>query len=186
MSTRIICSASLVLGLFVSVPAFSQIARPTAAPMATATKDPAAGAGTGATSAPVRKIDWKAMDTLERKLYMKKVVVPAMQKVFARFDPQKYEKVTCYLCHGDGVGKDYKMPNPALTRLPTELAAWKVLQDKKPEATQFMATQVKPRMAALLGREEWTQAHQDGFGCYDCHTKVGGAGAAATTGAAAR
>jgi hypothetical protein len=130
---------------------------------------------TGISQPPARKIEWKNMDVAQRKSYMKKVVLPAMQKVFAGFDAQKYAKLTCYVCHGDGVSKGYEMPNGALLKLPTELGAWKVLQDKKPDMTQFMANEVKPRMAALLGEDEWTPTHQDGFGCYSCHAKVGSA-----------
>ena len=139
-----------------------------------------AGSVAGTSPPTSRKIEWKAMDFAQRKTYMKKVVLPAMQKVFAEFDPQRYSKITCYGCHGDGVSKEYEMPNGALVKLPTELAGWKMLQDKKPEITQFMATTVKPRMAALLGEDEWTPAHQEGFGCYSCHTKMAGAAVGAT------
>jgi hypothetical protein len=122
-----------------------------------------------------KKIDWKNMNLAQRKSYMKKAVLPAMQTVFAEYDAQKYPKITCYVCHGDGVSKGYEMPNGALLKLPTDMAGWRVLQEKKPEVTQFMANKVKPRMAALLGEDEWTAERPDGFGCYSCHAKVGGA-----------
>jgi hypothetical protein len=41
-----------------------------------------------------------------------------------------------------------------------------------------MDTQVKPTMAALLGKTEGSQTTPDGFGCYQCHTKEAAAAAA--------
>jgi hypothetical protein len=52
------------------------------------------------------------------------------------------------------------------------------IQQKKPEAVKFMGTQVKPTMAALLGKTEWSPTTPDGFGCYQCHTKEAAAAAA--------
>ena len=52
------------------------------------------------------------------------------------------------------------------------------LQQKKPEVVKFMGTQVKPTMAALLGKTEWNRATPNGFGCYGCHTKDEGGAAA--------
>lgn len=137
-----------------------------AAPATPAAAVPAAGAPVAAPA-----IDWKGMDKKQRKAYMKKAVMPAAQKMFSEYDPKKYKKVTCATCHGDGINKGFKMPNPGLPKLPIEPAGFKALQEKKPEAMKFMAMTVKPTMASLLGLPESTQTNPEGFGCYACHSK---------------
>jgi len=80
----------------------------------------------------------------------------------------------CPTCHGDKAAeKKFKMPNAELPKLPapTDRAGFMALQQKKPEAAKFMGTQVKPTMAALLGKTEWSPTTPEGFGCYGCHTK---------------
>jgi hypothetical protein len=131
-------------------------------------------AGKAAPPAPA-KIDWKSMDKKARKDYMKKTVLPQMKTLFTAVDAKKYKKMNCVTCHGEGANKDFKMPNPELPKLPTNEAGFKALQEKKPEMMKFMGTKVKPQMAALLGMPEWTPQNQEGFGCYGCHTKEGGA-----------
>jgi mono/diheme cytochrome c family protein len=132
------------------------------------------------------KIDWKTMDKKHRKEYMKKTVTPEMKKIFLEADAKKYKKMNCVTCHGDGATKgDFKMPNPQLPKLPTTEAGFKVLSEKKPDVMKFMATRVKPNMAALLGLPEWTPQNQNGFGCYQCHTKEAEAAAPAPAAPAA-
>jgi len=125
-----------------------------------------------AASAPAKKIDWENMKFEERKKYMKSTVFPEMKKRFQAFDAKTYKKFSCATCHGDGAtdGK-FKMPNPKLPKLPTDRAGFMALQEKKPEAVKFMGTVVKPTMAGLLGLSEWSPTNQNGFGCYQCHTK---------------
>jgi cytochrome c553 len=126
---------------------------------------------------PMAKIDWNAMDKKQRKDYMKKTVMPEMKKVFMEADAKRYKKMNCVTCHGAGANKDFKMPNPELPKLPVTEAGFKALSEKKPDVVKFMATKVKPNMAALLGMPEWTPQNQNGFGCYQCHTKEGEAAA---------
>jgi len=119
------------------------------------------------------KVDWAAMKKPERKKYMKTVVLPAAQKMFAAYDAKKYKRVTCQLCHGDGAAKGtFTMPNPELPKLPTTMEGFKELSAKKPEMVKFMGEQVKPQMAALLGMAEFTPKNPTGFGCYACHGKM--------------
>jgi hypothetical protein len=117
-------------------------------------------------------IDWKGMSKAQRKTYMKKVVTPAAQKLFAAFDAKKYKKVTCALCHGDVSNGKYKMPNAELPKLPTTSEGFTHLREKKPATMKFMAEKVNPEVVALLGLPKWTPQNADGFGCYDCHTEA--------------
>ena len=151
---------------------------PGAAPAGTPGAAPAAPAAPAAAA----KIDWENMKFAERKKYMKSTVLPEMKKVFAAYDPKTYSKVTCETCHGKGATeKKFKMPNADLPKLPgpTNRAGFMALAQKKPEAVKFMGTQVKPKMAALLGLPEWTPATPTGFACYECHTHEDGPAAGA-------
>ena len=172
--------------------ATAAVAAETAAPKAATEPAPLAptpnahpgGAPASATGAekPVAKIDWEKMNLAARKKYMKATVLPEMKKVFAAFDPKTFSNVTCATCHGkDAATKKFKMPNAELPQLsgPTDRAAFMALAEKKPEVVKFMGTQVKPKMAALLGLPEWTPASPTGFACYNCHTHADGPAAGA-------
>jgi hypothetical protein len=135
---------------------------------------PAAGAA--------KKIDWEKMSFADRKKYMKTTVLPEMKKVFVAFDAKKYAKMDCSTCHGKkAMETKFKMPNPELPKLPqpTDRAGFMAIQQKKPEMVKFMGTQVKPKVAELLGLPEWTPNNPNGFGCYQCHTKQEGPSGAA-------
>jgi cytochrome c553 len=133
---------------------------------------PAAGAA--------KKIDWEKMSFNDRRKYMKLTVLPQMKKLFVAFDAKRYAKMTCATCHSDkGPDLKFKMPSPSLPKLPApgDRAAFMAIQQKKPEAVKFMGTQVKPKMAELLGLPEWQMNNPTGFGCYQCHTNEGPAAA---------
>ena len=113
---------------------------------------------------------------------MKLTVLPEMKKLFVAFDAKRYQKMTCTTCHSDkGPDVKFKMPNPSLPKLPApgDRACFMAIQQKKPEAVKFMGTQVKPKMAELLGLPEWQMNNPTGFGCYQCHTNEGPAAAPA-------
>ena len=134
-----------------------------------------------ASTAPAKKFDWEKMNLAERKKYMKATVLPEMKKLFVAYDEKKYKDMTCQTCHGDKATQiKFRMPNPMLPKLPqpTDRAGFMALQQKKPEATNFMGTEVKPKLAALLGLPEAGPTNPKGFGCYDCHTKEGATSAA--------
>jgi cytochrome c553 len=123
------------------------------------------------------KIDWEKMSASQRKKYMKTTVLPEMKKLFVAFD-KKYKDMSCGTCHGGNAAETkFKMPNPELPKLPapTDRQGFMALQQKKPEATKFMGTQVKPAIAALLNIDEWSMTNPKGFGCYGCHTQEGAA-----------
>jgi cytochrome c553 len=142
---------------------------------------PAAPAAAAPAAAPggAKKIDWEHMSKAERKKYMKSTVFPKMKATFQEFDAKAYKSFSCATCHGKKATEtNFKMPNPELPKLPqpTDRAGFMAIQQKKPEAVKFMGTKVKPQMAELLGLPEWTPQNPNGFGCYECHTKEGGAG----------
>jgi hypothetical protein len=121
-----------------------------------------------------KKIDWSKMDENAKKKYMKSTVLPEMKKLFVAVDKKHYSNMSCQTCHGEkAVENKFKMPNPTLPKLPqpTDRAGFMALQQKKPDIVKFMGTQVKPTMAALLGKTEWSPTAPEGFGCYNCHTK---------------
>ncbi len=122
------------------------------------------------------------------KKYMKSTVLPEMKKLFVAVDKKHYGSMNCQTCHGEkAVEHKFKMPNPSLPKLPqpTDRAGFMALQQKKPDVVKFMGTQVKPTMAALLGKKEWEPTNPEGFGCYDCHTKEASAAAPAPAAPAA-
>jgi hypothetical protein len=157
------------------------------APKADAAKAEAPAAPSPEAVAAGKTIDWAKADAKAKKAHMKKYVLPQMKKLFAAVD-KKYAKMTCETCHGKkAVENKFKMPSAELPKLPgpTDRAGFMALQEKKPEVVKFMGTQVKPTMAALIGKAEWTPANPEGFGCYGCHTKEeGGAAAPPPAGAA--
>jgi hypothetical protein len=150
---------------------------PPATPASPAGPPPAAvitpeAAAPGATVVGPPQVAWPAMTLEQRKAYMKAVVLPKAKELFVAFDPVRYKELTCATCHGDGAtdGK-FKMPNPKLPKLPTKPEGFKQLMAEKPTVMEFMAKQVKPTMARLLGEPEWTPETKTGFGCMECHTQ---------------
>ena len=131
-----------------------------------------AAAPPSSTAAPASNASWKDMNKDQRKQYMKTVVYPKMKEDFIGFDAKRYSEMTCVTCHGDGA-KDgsFKMPNPKLPKLPGDEAGFKVLMEKKPEATKFMGSKVVPDMASMLGEPPFNPKTHEGFGCFRCHTK---------------
>jgi len=121
-----------------------------------------------------KKINWDKMDENAKKAYMKKTVLPTMKKLFVAVDKKHYANMNCQTCHGEKAAeRKFKMPSPELPKLPqpTDRAGFMALAQKKPEVVKFMGTQVKPTMAALLGKAEWSESNPTGWGCYNCHTK---------------
>jgi hypothetical protein len=139
------------------------------------TKPEAAAKPTAPAAPPPAAIDWKSMDHKARKAHMKKVVTPAMKKAFIAFDNKRYKAFGCVTCHGaEGIEKNtYKMPNPKLPRLPKDMAGFEALAKKEPKAMKFMAEEVKPKMAAMLGMPEYKPETGTGFGCNACHMSEG-------------
>src|SRR5262245_27155916 len=159
-----IFSSLAIAGLIAALSSISVAAEP-AAPKADAAKAPEAPkAPSAAAVAAGKKIDWAKMDENAKKKYMKSTVLPTMKKLFAAFDKKHYSNMNCQTCHGEkAVENKFKMPNAELPKLPqpTDRAGFMAIQQKKPEAVKFMGTEVKPTMAALLGKTEWSPSTPD-------------------------
>lgn len=119
------------------------------------------------------QVAWKDMTKKQKQTYMKKVVIPTMQPLFAAYDKDEFSTITCLTCHGDGAtDSTFEMPNPEIMPLPATPEGFQALMAEKPKAVEFMAKQVKPAMAKLLGEPEFDHEHPEagGFGCGGCHT----------------
>jgi len=176
--------ATMGLGLaclFGTATAFAADPPKAEAPKAEAPKAEAPKAPSPEAVAAGKKIDWAKMDVNAKKKYMKATVLPEMKKLFVAFNKKRYASMNCQTCHGKKAAENkFKMPSAELPKLPapTDRAGFMALQQKKPEAAKFMGTEVKPTMAALLGKPEWQPTNPEGFGCYACHTKEESAAAA--------
>ena len=116
---------------------------------------------------------WASMSHDQRADLMKRKVLPQMKAAFSAVEPDEFSKMNCATCHGAGAkDKSFKMPNPALPKLPagTDAEGWARLAAEEPEMMAFMKTQVVPQMAAILGEKPYDPATHEGFGCVECHT----------------
>jgi hypothetical protein len=94
-----------------------------------------------------------------------------MKDLFTQYDNSRYAEMTCKTCHGQGaVDATFMMPNAALPKLPGTPEGFAKLMKEKPKATEFMAKQVIPTMASLLGEEPFNMQTKQGFRCTRCHT----------------
>jgi hypothetical protein len=148
-----------------AVPAATTPPAPTAAPSASAAATPPAPTQPG-------DGDWDKWSHDQKLAWMKAAVMPKMGQAFHDFDGTKYAEPKCVLCHGDGA-KDgsFKMPNPALPKLPGDPAGFKKLAKDKPKIMEFMNAVVKAQMASLVGEKPLDPKTGQGFGCFECHTK---------------
>jgi cytochrome c553 len=131
------------------------------------------GEASAAADAALTQTAWKDMTRAERGRYMTKVVVPKMKPLFQAYAPTHFETFNCATCHGkSGKERNFKMPTPDLPVLPaSEKEFMATVMKDKPEWVKFMAEQVTPTMAALLGRKPFNpKAPERGaFSCEGCH-----------------
>jgi hypothetical protein len=118
---------------------------------------------------PDAKVKFDDMAPGEKLNLMKTVVAPEMAKLFQSVDPEKYKDFGCKTCHGPGV-KDgnFDMPSAALPKLPENIGD---VFKTSPDMSKFMAEQVVPKMASILGEEPHNPETHQGFGCLACHQK---------------
>jgi hypothetical protein len=153
--------------LLASLLAFAAIACAETTPAA----PPPAAASAPAKPTSTPELGWAEMGKQERIDYMKAVVLPRMKQAFVHFSPDRYSKMNCMTCHGDSAADgSFKMPNPRLPKLPSTPDGFKKLAADKPAVMDFMKNEVKPKMAALLGKPEYNPETNSGFGCMECHT----------------
>jgi hypothetical protein len=129
------------------------------------------GGGEGGGGAPVVEAPakpWPEMNDEERLELMKTKVLPVMKAKFQAFNATEFAEFKCETCHGSGVNQgNFEMPNP-------ELPVLTMAEVQNPDAehkpwVDFMAQEVKPTMATLLGVPEWTPENPAGLGCATCH-----------------
>lgn len=131
------------------------------------------GGGTGPTEpmpGPLAAGQWEGMDHEAREDFMAKAVLPTMSAAFKGFNGEHYSDFDCATCHGAGAADHtFKMPNPDLDHLSVDEI---MNPDEDHRAiTEFMMTKVKPEMARLLGKPEWSAENPQGFGCFNCHVQ---------------
>jgi hypothetical protein len=104
-------------------------------------------------------VPFDQLDIEQRAEFMKQRVIPTMAPLFA-----SHVQLTCETCHGKRVAGHYAMPNRTLPKLGADLSKF------KREDVEWMARDIKPTMAKLLGRAEFSATVPNGFGCSVCHT----------------
>ena len=107
----------------------------------------------------------------ERKLeYMQKTVLPRMKAIFVAYDAHSYAHMDCDACHGvDAEARGFAMPNADLLLEPTPWNTTDGSAGHAPSAFDaFMAREVAPEMARLLGRR-FVASPKPGEGCFSCH-----------------
>jgi hypothetical protein len=132
--------------------------------------DPTVGAE--ALPGPPKPFDQMTQD--EQKAYMMNTVLPVMRARFQAFDAEYYADFGCPTCHGpEPKERGFAMPEPALPSLPApDSAEWNEMMGRGKSVVRFMAEDVVPAMAALLGKPAYDPAIGEGFGCFGCHTSL--------------
>lgn len=138
-------------------------------PPAAPTEDAPRDAVPSPEEAPREPVAWPDMSQEERLDHMRKVVMPAMKRVFQDHDAQRYATFGCPTCHGPGAKEgDFAMPSEALPRLDAT-DGFAAHRASDPTTTAWMMEAVVPAMAASLGIPRYDPATQTGFGCFGCH-----------------
>lgn len=132
---------------------------------------PETDAAPAADTAPAAKAEplgpkFDSMTKEEKAAHMKKVVVPAMTKVFQELDAKKFATVTCKTCHGAKMAA----PQKVLPKLKLSGDGFEKLSQKNAKVVKFMSERVGPEMAKALGEEPYDPATKKGFGCGGCHS----------------
>lgn len=114
-------------------------------------------------------ISWGAMTLQQKKAYMERVVTPRMAEVFQSYSPRTYANFGCKTCHGpSAIRGSFRMPNPDLPM--TESDVQSALSPGAEPIATFMAHQVDPAMAKLLGSPASQPERHTTIGCFHCHT----------------
>jgi len=116
---------------------------------------------------------WSAMGFEARKAYMQSSVLPRMTRVFQAYDAERFARVTCETCHGEGAeARRYTMPNARLfTLYPSGHDKQIALVRERPEILRFMFNRVVPEVQALLGAEPYDATTGTGLSCFTCHPR---------------
>lgn len=112
-------------------------------------------------------VPFDQLDHDQKAEFMKQKVMPAMEPIFKNHDAQEFAEFGCVTCHGkQALEGHFDLPTADLPKLD-----FKDMSKHKPEDLEWMAKEVKPAMAKLLGRPEFDPEKPDpkGFGCQNCH-----------------
>ena len=116
-----------------------------------------------------QQLTWPEMSTEQRKAHMAGVVVPQAAELFRSWRPERFARVDCTLCHGQGAyTEDFKMPTAHLPRLSGELLLGPEFE-KHPDTTRLKLNRLVPIMSESLGLKKFSLITRRGFGCYSCH-----------------
>jgi len=123
----------------------------------------------GPTDPEGRQVTWKEMSIEQRKAHMGSVVLPRAASLFRSWRPERFAKVDCTLCHGQGaITEDFKMPTARLPRLSGELLLGPEFA-AHPDTTRLKLDRLVPMMSEALGLRSFSLITRTGFGCYSCH-----------------
>jgi PBP1b-binding outer membrane lipoprotein LpoB len=110
-------------------------------------------------------LNWATKPLVEKQLFMKEEVVPAMGELFLPMHPD----FQCSTCHGETYQEvKFKMPNTLKPLDPANMP-FQSADEKMRNAAQFMMAKVVPRMAGLLEQSPYNPETKTGFGCFNCH-----------------
>jgi len=122
-----------------------------------------------------KQLTWEQMDLSQRKAHMRQKVLPVAADVFGTWQPERFARVDCSLCHVQGETQGiYDMPTAALPRLSGALLLGPEF-DRTPETTRLKLDRLVPEMSAALGVKPFSIITRTGFGCYSCHLGPNGA-----------
>lgn len=128
-----------------------------------------AGDETGAAVAVLPDVPFDQLDRDQQIQFMKEKVTPAMAPLFQQHDASEFADFGCKTCHGPGAEKgEFEMPSADLPKL--DLSDTSIYDQA---VLEWMGGVVKPEMAKLLGRPEYSPENPDGFGCLHCHMAEG-------------
>lgn len=116
-----------------------------------------------------KRLTWKEMRLEQRKAHMKQVILPRAAAVFRTWRPERFARVECDLCHGQGADIGiFDMPTDHLPRLSGKLLLGPEFE-KHPDTTRLKLDRLVPEMAEGLGLKTFSIITRSGFGCYSCH-----------------
>ncbi len=130
----------------------------------------AAGAPPPARAAPPVRSFWADESWEDRHDTMTFAVLPNMARLFQRFRGTRDPDLTCRSCHGaDAEAVRYRMPHGLGPLDPAHLPDRNSADPEEARMARFMADEVTPAMADLLGEPLYDPRTGRGFGCFGCH-----------------